>query len=121
MASLCSVKAQEGGSLHAAKKDIRYNADAALAGFGLKGFLRVFDWIPQLDSIKVQTNIIVGDKDWINPPSQADIMHKSIPNSTLKIVEGSGHFVWVDKAGEYSSSVCAAIDRDCAEVYVATL
>ncbi len=38
MGPLYSVKAQRGGAFHAAKKDIRYNADAAIAGFGPKGF-----------------------------------------------------------------------------------
>ena len=107
MAPLYSLSARKGETFHSAKKDVRYNADAAMAGFGPDGFLRTFDWRRELHAITCPTFIIVGEEDWINQPGQAEEMQKLIPKSKLVILKESGHFVWVDQKARYLSAVTA--------------
>lgn len=47
--------------------------------------------LPYLPQIKVPTLIIWGEKDRILPVSDAYLIKKKIPNSTLKIMENIGH------------------------------
>lgn len=86
---------------HAAKKTVRYNSEAALAGFGPGGFLRTFDWRPQLSVISCPMRIIVGEKDWINEPSLSIETQSLIRNCKLEIVPQSSHFLWVDQKERY--------------------
>lgn len=105
MAPLYSLSAKKNESFHSAKKNVRYSAEAAMAGFGPKGFLRTFDWRNNLPNISTPTFIIVGQQDWINQPEQAKQIHELISNSQLVIIPESGHFVWVDKQEQYLATV----------------
>ena len=51
-----------------------------------------FNVCSQLSEIKAITLILVGEDDFICPPSQAKRMHEAIPNSDLHIFEKSGHY-----------------------------
>jgi proline iminopeptidase len=59
--------------------------------------LHEFNATPYLGEIHAPTLIIVGDDDFITPPSQAKIMHAGIPNSELTIIEQAGHFSHVER------------------------
>jgi pimeloyl-ACP methyl ester carboxylesterase len=86
---------------HAAKKNVRYNYEAALAGFGPDGFLHSFDWRPQLSEVKCPVKIVVGDKDWINDKAHAFEVQKLYNSCSVKVIPDSGHFVWVDQKEAY--------------------
>ncbi len=55
----------------------------------------------QLTEIEVPTLILVGEDDFICPPSQAKRMHNSIPNSELFIFEKSGHYPSLEARDEF--------------------
>jgi pimeloyl-ACP methyl ester carboxylesterase len=55
----------------------------------------------QLSEIKVPTLILVGDDDFICPPSQAQRMHSKISNSDLHIFKNCGHFPFWESASEF--------------------
>lgn len=55
----------------------------------------------QLTKIEVPTLILVGDDDFICPPSQAKRMHNSIPNSELIIFERCGHYPFYEVPDEF--------------------
>ena len=44
-----------------------------------------------LPEINVPVLIMVGKEDGITPPKVARLLHKSIKNSTLQVIEGAGH------------------------------
>ncbi|MEM9243679.1 MAG: alpha/beta hydrolase [Pseudomonadota bacterium] len=111
MAPCYSLVAKEGKSFHAANKKVRYNARAALAGFGPGGFLHSFDWREQLLAITCPTCIVVGERDWINRPEQAKEMHTLIAKSQLTIIPESGHFVWVDRQKDYLMTVVNFLEK----------
>ena len=62
-----------------------------------------FNVSSQLTKIKVPTLILVGKEDFICPPSQAQRMHKGIPNSELILFEKCGHYPFHEVADEYFS------------------
>lgn len=55
------------------------------------------DLRPLLPSIKVPVLLIWGDKDTATPLSDARIMESEIPDAGLVVLEGAGHFSFVDQ------------------------
>lgn len=58
-----------------------------------------------LPLIKHPTLLIWGEKDQIFPPSVGEELYRSIPNSTLKIIKGSGHLPMWEKPEEVNPIV----------------
>ncbi|ORY29318.1 prolyl aminopeptidase [Naematelia encephala] len=58
---------------------------------------KYFDYRPRLREITAPTLIVVGDKDWICPPSQSEIIHKGVSGSELLVVPGANHSVHHEK------------------------
>ncbi len=56
-----------------------------------------------LSLIKHPTLLIWGEKDQIFPPSVGEELSRSIPNSTMKIIHGSGHLPMWEKPEEVNS------------------
>ncbi len=56
-----------------------------------------------LSLIKHPTLLILGEKDQIFPPSVGEELSRSIPNSTMKIIHGSGHLPMWEKPEEVNS------------------
>jgi proline iminopeptidase len=69
------------------------------------GFLRTFDFIPQLKKIKCPTLILAGQEDWICSPQQSKVIAKHIPNSQLKIFKKCGHSMAVDAHSQYIQAI----------------
>ena len=55
---------------------------------------------PYLSRITIPTLIIWGKKDKITPISDAYIMKKEIPNSTLKVIDNAGHNINLENPTE---------------------
>jgi proline iminopeptidase len=49
--------------------------------------------------------IIVGDQDWICPPSQSRLMAARIPNAQLEVFVGANHSVHMEKNGEVIATI----------------
>ena len=58
-----------------------------------------------LKDIKSETLIIWGDKDTATPIYMAHTMEKNIENSGLVVLEGSGHFSYLDDFGKFSAVI----------------
>lgn len=80
-----------------------WSHEALNQGFG--GFLRKFDFIPQLKKIICPTLILAGEKDWICSPVQSKTIAKHIPHAKLKIFKQAGHAVAVDAHDDYIKSI----------------
>ncbi|MBV8802748.1 MAG: alpha/beta fold hydrolase [Gammaproteobacteria bacterium] len=68
---------------------------------GFSGFLRHFNFIPELKKIKCPTLILAGNDDWICRPSQSKIIAQHIPHAQLKIFRNCGHAIAVDANEKY--------------------
>ncbi|MCR5507118.1 MAG: alpha/beta hydrolase [Lachnospiraceae bacterium] len=56
-----------------------------------------------LSRIRQDTLLIWGDKDTATPISDAKLMEEKIPNSGLCILEGCGHFSFLEKPAQFKS------------------
>lgn len=56
-----------------------------------------FDLTDRLPEITVPTLIICGTADKMTPPPLSEFLAKAIPNATLKMVEGAGHWVMLEQ------------------------
>lgn len=56
-----------------------------------------------LPKIKQDTLLIWGDKDTATPINDGRLMDEKIPNSGLCILEGCGHFSFLEKPGQFKS------------------
>ena len=73
---------------------------------------KYFDYRRSLHQIMARTLIIVGDQDWICPPSQSKIMSESIPQAQLKVFVGANHSVHIEKNDEVIATIQAWINDD---------
>ena len=64
--------------------------------FGLQfAAIQAMDTYDHLPQIKSPTLVIHGDRDVLVPVENAEILHKRIPGSRVRIVQGTGHcFFW---------------------------
>ena len=64
-----------------------------------------FDVMEQVGQITVPTLCIVGAQDRMTPPRYSEYLHSRIRGSHLKIVEGTGHMLPLEKPAEYNERV----------------
>jgi pimeloyl-ACP methyl ester carboxylesterase len=64
-----------------------------------------FDARNRLGGIRVPTLVIGGRDDAITPPAKSEELYRSIPGSTLVLVEGAGHTVPSEKPVEFHQAV----------------
>lgn len=57
-----------------------------------RGMAERQDSVPILKTINVPTLLLTGDEDILTGPPEADLMHKSIAGSDMKVVLRAGHF-----------------------------
>jgi proline iminopeptidase len=70
-----------------------------------------WDLTPRLGEISAPTLILVGEDDFICPPSRAKIMHERIPNSELMVFERSGHFAHAEEPEAFFDAVHGWLGR----------
>jgi pimeloyl-ACP methyl ester carboxylesterase len=58
-----------------------------------------------LVAITIPTLVLVGSKDIVTPPSQAEEMHTSIVGSELVLFEGAGHLLMLERQVEFASAL----------------
>jgi proline iminopeptidase len=78
------------------------SVEAAEAG---EAILEGWDLTPCLGAITAPTLILVGEDDFICPPSRAKIMHERIPDSELVVFERSGHFAHAEEPEAFFDAV----------------
>lgn len=69
------------------------------------------DSTPAMSSINKPTLIIHGADDQLIPPSEARLMHESIPGSELVLIEQAGHLVNMEKPSAFNQAVRQFLNR----------
>lgn len=64
-----------------------------------------FDAEDRIRKIAARTLVITGDDDTVVPPQNSRNLAAAIPNAGLKVIEGSGHMAFVEKAAEFNRIV----------------
>jgi len=73
------------------------NSILTISGGAREGEAEAYNMVPHLNQIKFPTLVLVGRYDFVCPPSQAQILHDSLPNSELVIFEDSGHLPYIEE------------------------
>jgi pimeloyl-ACP methyl ester carboxylesterase len=86
-------------------------AKEGMQGNGQQALLRdlltcdAFDVMGELEKIEVPALIICGQEDRLTPVKYAEYLRDHIPNATLRIVEGAGHMVMLERPEELNRAI----------------
>ncbi len=64
-----------------------------------------FNVIDRIAEIKAPVLIICGRDDLLTPPKYADLLHRSLADSRLSLIEGAGHMVMLEKPDEVNREI----------------
>ncbi|MEU2288883.1 alpha/beta hydrolase [Streptomyces sp. NPDC013178] len=81
------------------------------AAAALRGRAERPDYRPLLTRVTVPTLIVVGADDEFTPVSDAEDMHALLPDSVLKVIEGSAHMPNLERAGEFNGALEEFLNR----------
>ena len=81
------------------------NGIITLDGMARAGELEAYNVVPSLGQIRTPTLILVGEDDFICPPSQARVIQAGIPNSELVVFEDSGHLPFIEEPAAFFKTV----------------
>jgi pimeloyl-ACP methyl ester carboxylesterase len=89
------------------------NLDLNTHGMGL---VRRLDIVDRLVDIDVPTLVSVGDADPVTPVAAAEEIVRALPPgiAELDVVEGAGHFTWLDAPERYWPALVNFVERAAA-------
>jgi pimeloyl-ACP methyl ester carboxylesterase len=64
-----------------------------------------FDSRAMLQSIKSPCLVVCGEKDLLTPPSLSEKLKAGIAGSSLRIIQGAGHTVMIERPGPFNEAV----------------
>ena len=64
-----------------------------------------FDMMEDVREIAIPTLIIVGNSDLMTPLKYSKYLHECIPNSNIRVIDGAGHSVMLEKPREFNSAI----------------
>ena len=66
-----------------------------------------FDIMPRLAEIRAPTLVICGREDRMTPVKSSEFLASKIPHTRLRLIEGAGHSVMIEKADEVNRALMA--------------
>jgi proline iminopeptidase len=117
MDSLYSNKAKLKKQQEYSRSKTIWSHEAVNEGFG--GFLRKFDFIPDLPKITCPTLVLGGKDDWICSLAESQTIADNIPNARLEVFEKSSHAIAVDEHDRYINTIqdfLAPLEKPDAEI-----
>jgi pimeloyl-ACP methyl ester carboxylesterase len=87
-------------------RSIRYSSELHRHGsFG------EYDVRPSLPGVSVPVLVITGREDRITRPAESEEIAALLPDATLAIVDGAGHFPFAEQPDAYFAAVGAWLNR----------
>ena len=77
------------------------------AAAALRGRAERPDYCELLTRVTVPALVVVGSDDEYTPVSDAEYMHRQLPDSTLVVIEGAAHMPNLERAEEFDSALSA--------------
>ena len=65
----------------------------------------LFDVFSRLEEITIPALILCGAEDKLTPPRYSQFLHEKLPQATLRIIEGAGHMVMLEKPAESAKAL----------------
>lgn len=75
------------------------------AAAALRGRAERPDYRPLLTRVTVPALVVVGADDEFTPVSDAEAMHAALPDSVLRVIEGSAHMPNLERAEEFNAAL----------------
>lgn len=104
------VFAAFGPSVPGADELARRVGNQAVAEVGMER-LRQFDAVNQLALVASPTLVSVGRLDPVTPVAAAREIVEALPSGRLEVIEGAGHFPWLDEPDAYWPSLVELLRR----------
>ena len=76
-----------------------------------------YDLRDRLRAIRVPTLIVHGREDRIVPVERGEELQRSLPESRLVVLEGCGHWPFVERRREFVSAVTAFLGLEAARTH----
>jgi proline iminopeptidase len=80
-----------------------FNHELAAHYFGNQAAL--YDVRDRLGEIRVPTLVVVGENDWLIPPSASRVIAEGIPGAELLVIPEAGHFSFIERPDAYTDAV----------------
>jgi pimeloyl-ACP methyl ester carboxylesterase len=87
------------------------SASAAGVAGALLGMAERPDATPRLGRIGVPTLVITGAEDTVIPPSESEVLARSIPGADLEVIPRAGHLVAFEQAEAFNDRLAAWLRR----------
>jgi pimeloyl-ACP methyl ester carboxylesterase len=102
---LCAETIERNHKLAAELLAMMKRAPAAGASAALRARAGRRDYLPLLPTLKVPTLIVVGINDQFTPVSDAELMHRSIRESTLLVFADAGHITNMEQPAIFNRAL----------------
>jgi proline iminopeptidase len=80
-----------------------FNTEVAAHYFGNQAAL--YDVRDRLGEIRVPTLVMVGENDWLIPPSASRVIAEGVPGAELVVIPEAGHFSFIEGPDVYTDAV----------------
>ncbi|HSJ31605.1 MAG TPA: alpha/beta fold hydrolase [Longimicrobiales bacterium] len=92
-------------------REVMNAAPAPAVVAALLGMAERPDSTPQLRSINVPTQLIVGATDAITPPGDARLLARAIPGAQIEIIDNAGHLPSLEQPAAFNRVLGAFLER----------
>jgi pimeloyl-ACP methyl ester carboxylesterase len=83
----------------------RCNFNPEVAAFYFSRRAPLYDLRDRLAAIRQPALVVVGEQDWLTPPSVAHSLVAGLPNSDLLVIPDAGGFAFVEQPEAFNSAV----------------
>jgi proline iminopeptidase len=83
----------------------RSSFNAEVAAHYFRDLAGLYDVRDHLGEIQVPTLVVVGEHDWLIPPSASWVIAEGIPGAELVVIPEAGHFSFIERSEAYADAV----------------
>jgi proline iminopeptidase len=77
-----------------------------VAAYYFRDLATLYDVRDRLGEIRVPTLVVVGEHDWLIPPSASRVIAEEVPGAELVVIPAAGHFSFIERSEAYADAVC---------------
>ncbi len=77
-----------------------------VAAYYFRDLATLYDVRDRLDEIRVSALVVVGEHDWLIPPSASRVIAEGVPGAELVVIPAAGHFSFIERSEVYADAVC---------------
>lgn len=83
----------------------RSSFNPEVAAHYFRNLAGLYDVRDRLGEIRAPTLVVVGEHDWLIPPSASRVIAEGIPGAELVVIPEAGHFSFIERTEAYADAV----------------